>query len=320
MRGAHVWSGLSRERAAMKALDQRFAALREADVSMVEHMRIATPYVAARPLLRETDVLDVGAGPGYGALLVQASGARFLVISDIEEGRLPDKVQRTELLDAISAVRLNAEALPFRPAFDRALLFEVLEHVHHPEAVLGQLRHSLRDRAAGFLLLTTPNREVRLLGLEQPWNDEHLREYSPKQLLRALRAIFPAVALLGVYGDGPWHDHYVAKWRPSLRRWARWHIRPQLVRWIPGALISRGASALRGGGAGRGVVEAGWSAEQPDHPVPADLDPLEWPFFVAGRTHGCLSMMAVCGDDHRVVQAAGGAMVEAFGPRATTGA
>jgi SAM-dependent methyltransferase len=49
----------------------------------------------------------------------------------------------------------DGEALPFRPgAFDRIECDEVLEHVRHPEAVIGEMARVLR--AGGYVHVVTP--------------------------------------------------------------------------------------------------------------------------------------------------------------------
>jgi len=64
--------------------------------------------------------------------------------------------------------------------------------------VVQEARRVLRP--GGRLVLTTPNRRLRLLPFQKPWNPEHLREYSGGSLRQVLGRHFPEVEILGIRG------------------------------------------------------------------------------------------------------------------------
>ena len=83
-------------------------------------------------------------------------------------------------------------------SLDVVVSFQVIEHIPEVPRYLAELKRVLK--ADGTVLISTPNRNYRLLPFQKPWNPEHLREYSRKHLEKELMAIFPHVDLLGVYG------------------------------------------------------------------------------------------------------------------------
>jgi SAM-dependent methyltransferase len=102
-------------------------------------------------------VLDVGSGPGHGAMVLHRAGAQAVVGVD----RDPEAVESATRLYGAHASFLQAEpmALPLAPAsFDLVICFRALEEEPDPDAVLDGLRRvlaedglliaSLRTRAA----------------------------------------------------------------------------------------------------------------------------------------------------------------------------
>ncbi len=84
---------------------------------------------------------------------------------------------------------MDARRLGFtRSSFQLVTCFEAIEHVPQPDILLSELRRVLTED--GCLLLKTPNRAVRLLPLQPPWNHENLRDYSLGNLQRRLRKHF----------------------------------------------------------------------------------------------------------------------------------
>lgn len=91
----------------------------------------------------------------------------------------------------------DAHQLPFRPAcFDVVISFEVIEHIANVHQYLGETK---RVRAeAGVCLFSTPNRLLRLLPFQKPWNRFHKREYDARGLASVLRRLFGSVQVRGV--------------------------------------------------------------------------------------------------------------------------
>ncbi|MCX2726875.1 class I SAM-dependent methyltransferase [Thermomicrobium sp. 4228-Ro] len=137
-------------------------------------------------------VLDVGCGDGYGAAEL-ASVARWVVGLDSDRSALRHAAQRYRTPN-LSWVQATAERLPFRSgSIDVVCCFQVLEHLANPAHFLAEVRRVLAP--GGLLLLTTPNREAVLSGL----NPHHVREYDAESLRNLLASFFEHVEGLGVF-------------------------------------------------------------------------------------------------------------------------
>ncbi len=123
-------------------------------------------------------VLDLGCGEGYGANAI-AKVAGFLVAADYSIPAVAHA--RREYGNMNTAyVACDAQNLPFRPAsFETILSFQVIEHI--PD-----------------VRISTPNRSMRLLPFQKPWNRFHLREYDHRSLARTLGKVFSNIDLYGV--------------------------------------------------------------------------------------------------------------------------
>src|SRR6185503_473836 len=62
------------------------------------------------------------------------------------------------------------------------------EHIDDPGPYLAEIRRVLTP--SGFVMFTTPNREIRLSPGMKPWNEFHVREYSAPELVELLRPVF----------------------------------------------------------------------------------------------------------------------------------
>ncbi len=140
-------------------------------------------------------VLDLGCGEGYGSQSL-AGKARFVVAADHDVEAVVHAASKYAQ-DNLAFVVCDAERLPFRNnGFDTVVSFEVIEHVENVAALLKEIR---RVRGAGGpTLISTPNRRLRLLPFQKPWNRYHRREYDDVGLNRVLAREFRHVELRGV--------------------------------------------------------------------------------------------------------------------------
>lgn len=134
-----------------------------------------------RPL-RGAHVLDVGCGDSPAADVFAAAGAVYT-------GLEPSAAPRERL--AARGVRVVADLGEVDADVDVVTLFEVLEHLPDPHAVLGAVRERLPEH--GVLFLTTPNADglqARLRGAawEQVRNETHLCLYTRGAVTRVLDA------------------------------------------------------------------------------------------------------------------------------------
>jgi SAM-dependent methyltransferase len=260
-------------------------------VHNLEFVRIMTPYIFAQCIVANKWVLDVGCGFGHGAWLMAKRGARRVVALDIDRGRVSQMLSSCKDSLKVAGVVMDAEVPGFLDqAFDIVICFEVIEHSRRPDCLLRELRRVLKPK--GILLLSTPNRSIRLHALQHPWNPEHLREYTQKAIRRTLNHHFPVVEIVGVFGEPQYYWFYRTMWRSSpvgdyFGRALR-AVRP----FVPASV--------------RGWMKAGHLSSTA--PVKVDLsvprpEPNQWPFYlkkIGGEE--CLNFFALCGFERGPVE------------------
>ena len=136
---------------------------------------------------------------------------------------------------------------------------------------------------------------MRLLPLQPPWNHEHLREYSLRNLQRSLRKHFPIVKLLGTFGEPEPYAYYRRLWNP--------------VRASSGRLLNIVRSLVSGSDGARrdqcAYTSLGKSFRSETDLINMEIpNPSieEWPFYVGGVSKQCLSFFAICGLNVQTVQ------------------
>lgn len=150
-------------------------------------------YDFAAAFVAQKRVLDLGCGEGYGAR-AHAQNARMVVAADYDADAVAHAA-RVYAAPNLAFVVCDAQRLPFvRRAFDAATSFEVIEHVPDARAYADELARV----TASVTLISTPNRAMRLLPFQKPWNRFHLREYAAHELARVLRRAFARVTVRGV--------------------------------------------------------------------------------------------------------------------------
>jgi SAM-dependent methyltransferase len=268
-------------------------------VSNLEYIRILTPYVFAYPLAVEKPVLDVGCSSGYGTWLLMSKGAERIVALDLDRTKVTQASKLCASYQNLNVLIMDAQNLGFKDQkFEIATYFEIIEHVPRPDMLFAEIRRLLRQD--GLLILTTPNRAVRLLPLQRPRNPEHLREYTLKALQRQLEDQFPTFEILGIYGEPKTHEFYKNRWRQSIFNayfgWAWSKIKV----YIPVSL-RKGVKNYFGRSNSIGAIYS--ESDLLNRAIPAP-EPKLWPFYVNDVQKHCLNFLAVCGFDDQIVQRA----------------
>lgn len=127
-------------------------------------------------------ILDVGAGPGYYAKRIAASGSRVVTLD------LSSTYVKQGMRDGLRGwgVCGDATTLPFRDAsFSKVLATEVIEHSLDPDRVVAEVARILEPR--GVSVLTSPSAKSymdRLYDLKRRIHgyafNEHLWEFTPR--------------------------------------------------------------------------------------------------------------------------------------------
>lgn len=199
-------------------------------------MHIAS-YQFARTYCAGRKVLDLGCGSGYGAASL-ADIAESVTAVDVSAEAVAFASERYTAAN-LNFLKIDAERpLPFPDRqFDVVLSFQVIEHVIDEAAYLREARRVLK--AGGVMIIVTPNRVVRLLPFQKPWNRWHVREHAMASLQRVV---------------APWLDireaHYMGAVDKvadvELRRYraVKWAMLPLTLPFVPEAIRRRGLDAV----------------------------------------------------------------------------
>ena len=162
---------------------------------------------AARRIPASTRVIDIGCGEGYGTARL-ARTARRAVGIDVDPATIAQAARRYGR-STCHYLFVRWRAPPFASgAVDAATTFQVIEHVPDDQRFVADAACLLRP--GGILIVTTPNRLLRLGAGERPWNRSHVREYAPTDLRETLMPYF-AVEMFGVEGDAETQAHELAR-------------------------------------------------------------------------------------------------------------
>ena len=157
-------------------------------------------YWMALPFCGGKRVLEVGCFSGYGEKIL-ASSAGEVIACDNDLDALASAGSNIDAGD-LRFLAADAVQLPFPDeSFEVVIAFQILEHLP-PDRVRGFLREVKRITGkGGLLLLTTPNRSLRLLPFQRSFNREHYREYSLRQLRKILSRVYPGSRIKGIRAE-----------------------------------------------------------------------------------------------------------------------
>lgn len=183
-------------------------------------------YRFARSYCAGCRVLDLGCGSGYGAASL-ADTANSIVAVDVSAEAVAFASARYQAPN-LSFHRIDAEEpLPFaNQEFDVVLSFQVIEHVVDEATYLREARRVLKP--GGVMIIVTPDRALRLLPLQKPWNRWHVREYSSAALQRIVAPWFRIESMLRMGAADE-----IAHVETRRYRWAKWALLPVTLPFIP---------------------------------------------------------------------------------------
>lgn len=188
-------------------------------------MHVAS-YRFARSHCRGLRVLDLGCGSGYGAASL-VDIAESVVAVDVSAEAVNFAAERYRADNLSFQLVDGSGPLPFPDAaFDVVLSFQVIEHVYDEAAYLREARRVLSP--GGIMIIVTPDRALRLLPFQKPWNRWHLREYSMAALARIVR---PWLQIEAMHYMGAVDD--VANVEVRRYRLAKWALLPFTLPFVP---------------------------------------------------------------------------------------
>jgi SAM-dependent methyltransferase len=143
-------------------------------------------------------LLDVGSGEGYGSTILMPFVASYAGI-DVSADAVAKANERYGS-DNVVFQEYDGLTIPHpNGSFDLITSYQVIEHVADVPRYVAEMRRV--GRPGGYVLVTTPNRKLRLAEGERPWNRYHLREYDAEGLREILTVAFDDVAIYGIRGS-----------------------------------------------------------------------------------------------------------------------
>jgi ubiquinone/menaquinone biosynthesis C-methylase UbiE len=263
----------------------------------LEFIRILSPYVLICGSVKKRSVLDVGCGSGHGAWLFMMKGAHSVLTLDLDKTRVYQAYRLCKDFNNFLALFMDAQKMGFKDhTFQVVTCFEVIEHVPHPDLLFSELRRMMKSDS--ILFLTTPNRAMRLLPLQRPWNPEHLCEYTVRDLRRNLKNHFPFFEIFGIYGEPKINEYYRKIWgKNALKAYFGW------TAWIMDRLTPVSAKRWLRAKLSDHENLINQSSELTNMAIPTP-DPKSWPFYVNDLRKDCLNFLAICGLNDLVIKEA----------------
>jgi ubiquinone/menaquinone biosynthesis C-methylase UbiE len=145
----------------------------------------------------DVNLLEVGCGEGYGTNMFSKK-VKHVTGLDLNAQAVEHARSRYGS-DNCSFTSYDGTRFPFNTeSFDAAVSFQVIEHVDDDAMFVAEISRVLKR--GSMLLMTTPNRLLRLDPGQKPWNRYHKREYSPESLKEVLGKSFSDVQVHGIVG------------------------------------------------------------------------------------------------------------------------
>jgi len=161
------------------------------------YLKQLAAYRFAERFVINKKVLEIGHGAGYGA--DYASNFVYSLVA-IDRSKINSSYcQRKYPKGNLIFITADATKLPFKDnQFGVAISFQVIEHIE-PKFVLTYLTEIKRIlKADGTFICSTPNKKLRLLPFQKPWNPEHKKEYNRKEFKNLLNKVFEDVEVYGL--------------------------------------------------------------------------------------------------------------------------
>ena len=163
--------------------------------SYVLHLMHQRAYEEACNLVEQKRVLDWGCNDGYGLELMRS---RAKEIAGLDVAPQAVEAARKRLGDSRIELYDGKRSSFDDGSFDVVTSFQLIEHISDYPSFFTELVRVLTPN--GMAVFTTPNGKVRLNQGMRPWNEYHVREFSPDELRRLLEPWFEEIEILGMTG------------------------------------------------------------------------------------------------------------------------
>lgn len=165
----------------------------------VLYLRHFAAYEWVKEFVKGKSIAEVGFGTGYGSDYLSLFASSILAMDISKECVTYCHAKYGKTVSFAQASGLN---IPLKEnSVDFVLSFQVIEHIE-PSKVrkyLSELKRVLSEE--GIVIISTPNRKLRLLPFQKPWNPEHQKEYTSKEFGRTLETVFEEVEVYGLVGS-----------------------------------------------------------------------------------------------------------------------
>lgn len=204
----------------------------------VLHLKHLAAYDFARKHVKGKKILEVGCGAGYGTHLLSEYALSVIGVDNSAEtiAYANNKYMRENL----SFKYYEGSKLPFEGSlFDVVVAFQVIEHI--PPSALIQFLSEIKRvlKKGGLFLSSTPNKKLRLLPFQRPWNIQHYKEYSAKEFEWILKKVFGVVEIKGLYGIDAIQRIEIARVKQNpLNVYMRWPLLKILKYIFPATAIN----------------------------------------------------------------------------------
>jgi len=139
-------------------------------------------------------VLEIGFGEGYGTDFLSSYTAEITGM-DVSQD-LVDHARAKYVKKGLWFLKGDATDIPFSDGkFDAVVSSQVIEHVKDYMRFLREVKRVLSDD--GVAVFATPNRKTMIDGV----NPYHYKEFSARELEKALGRVFGQVEMVGLFGS-----------------------------------------------------------------------------------------------------------------------
>lgn len=228
------------------------------------YLELLSAYEAAKNLIGEGTIVDIGCGAGYGSNRLAGAG-RLVIGIDYEPVVARAAAGRYRRSGLSFACMDGARLAIRRQSADLICAFQVIEHLSDQDRFVRDVAATLRP--SGVAILSTPNALVH----RGPRNPFHLHEFMPDELHALLAQHFAHVRLAGQ--SRPAEVYALEAACSRVRGWDVLGIK----RLVPRRVISRIVSAV-----------ARWNGLTPPQQIPLSR------FAISPDTEHAYSLFALC--------------------------